>query len=90
MLLHGTSEVGAPGTLKNGFKDSESGWFGEGSGSEWHSDKMTRSSNRHGASLWHGGSLWHSDKMFKLNFFSNFILYFFDKVYFLAFCSFSI
>ena len=34
-----------------------------GSGSEWHSDKMTRSSNRHGASLWHGGSLWHGDKM---------------------------
>ena len=34
-----------------------------GSGSEWHSDKMTRSSNRHGASLWHEGSLWHSDKM---------------------------
>ena len=28
-----------------------------GSGSEWHSDKTTRSSNRHGASLWHGGSL---------------------------------
>ena len=34
-----------------------------GSGSEWHSDKMTRSSNRHGASLRHGGSLWHRDKM---------------------------
>ena len=34
-----------------------------GSGLEWHSDKMTRSSNRHGASLWHGGSLWHSDKL---------------------------
>ena len=34
-----------------------------GSGSEWHSDKMTRSSKRHGALLWHGGSLWHGDKM---------------------------
>ena len=45
-----------------------------GSGSEWHSDKMKRSSNRHGASLcteghfgtvtkWHGVSIWHSDRM---------------------------
>ena len=34
-----------------------------GSWSEWHSDKMTRSSNRHSASLLHGGSLWHNDKM---------------------------
>ena len=25
--------------------------------------KMTRSSNRHGESLWHGRSLWHSEKM---------------------------
>ena len=34
------------------------GWFSfSGSGSEWHSDKMTRSSKRDGASLW------HSDKM---------------------------
>ena len=32
-----------------------------GSGSEWHSDKMTQLSNRHGASLRHEGSLWHSN-----------------------------
>ena len=35
----------------------------KGSGSEWHSEKMTRSSNRHGASFWHGGLFWHSNKM---------------------------
>ena len=28
-----------------------------GSGSEWHSDKITRSSKRHGASLWHGDKM---------------------------------
>ena len=34
-----------------------------GIGSEWHSNKMTRLSNRHVSSFLQGGSLWHSDKM---------------------------
>ena len=30
MLFHGTSEKGATGILKEGFKNSEEGWFGKG------------------------------------------------------------
>ena len=30
MLYHGTSEKGATGILKKGFRNSEKGWFGKG------------------------------------------------------------
>ena len=30
MLFHGTSKIGAEGILNEGFKNSESGWFGSG------------------------------------------------------------
>ena len=30
MLFHGTSKIGAEGVLEEGFKNSESGWFGSG------------------------------------------------------------
>ena len=30
MLFHGTSEKGATGILKEGFRNSEKGWFGKG------------------------------------------------------------
>ena len=43
--------------VKRIFKANTINPYSYGSGSEWHSDKMTRSSKRHGASLWHGGSL---------------------------------